>query len=412
MPIDEHRPRALIFAPIYPMQSLNGLAMRLAMFVDAIDSFAKLDILLVPVAGALAHAAGILPSAVRLRSIEPKLDPAYTVINRIDDLQQRAAALRLYGRPRLSALLAPDVIEAVRQAIGSERYDTVHVARAYMLPLLDCITDGPRISIDLDEDDAETLRDRSGALSRAGDPLCSLLLAEADNFTRVIARYAARADTIFASSVADRMSLVSQHPSLKVDVVPNGVEIPPRFPKRDDGRTITFVGAFGYEPNVEGAVWFTRFVLPRLQAGSSQRVLLRLAGASPPAIIQQLQRQPNVEVIGDFRSVADVYGTTSIAISPMRFGRGLRTKIVEAAAHEVVCVAHAACMSDEFSGNIGTVVARDADEFSNACGELLDDPAKRRRWGTAARQFVKTHFDRQKLVNQLATKLNTTASGG
>jgi glycosyltransferase involved in cell wall biosynthesis len=94
--------------------------------------------------------------------------------------------------------------------------------------------------------------------------------------------------------------------------------------------TIMFVGGYRHRPNVDGALWFVREVLPLVQRQIPE-IRTILAGSFPPPAVTRLASQ-NVLVTG---YVADpvlewLYRSANAAILPLRFGGGVKGKLIEA----------------------------------------------------------------------------------
>jgi GT2 family glycosyltransferase len=94
--------------------------------------------------------------------------------------------------------------------------------------------------------------------------------------------------------------------------------------------TIMFVGGYRHRPNVDGALWFVREVLPLVRRQIPE-IRTILAGSFPPPAVTRLASQ-NVLVTG---YVADpvlewLYRSANAAILPLRFGGGVKGKLIEA----------------------------------------------------------------------------------
>ncbi|MBM3595356.1 MAG: glycosyltransferase [Alphaproteobacteria bacterium] len=94
---------------------------------------------------------------------------------------------------------------------------------------------------------------------------------------------------------------------------------------------LLFVGGFAHSPNVDGALWFCQSVMPLLRSG--RKVRLSIAGSRPPAEVLAL-KAADIEVLGfvsDDR-LRSLYRQAHIAVAPLRFGAGVKGKVIEAMA--------------------------------------------------------------------------------
>jgi len=91
---------------------------------------------------------------------------------------------------------------------------------------------------------------------------------------------------------------------------------------------LMFVGNFELDANVDAMLYFTNKVLPLIQR-TIPNVRLRIVGNAPPEEIRRLAGD-TVEVLGFVPSLTAAYKSSSVAIVPVRWGGGLKGKIVEA----------------------------------------------------------------------------------
>jgi len=93
---------------------------------------------------------------------------------------------------------------------------------------------------------------------------------------------------------------------------------------------IIFVAGFGHPPNVDAAKWLVNEIMPRITA-ELPHIHLSLVGSNPTDEVKALAG-PQVLVTGyvtDER-LAELYGLARVAVVPLRFGAGVKNKVVEA----------------------------------------------------------------------------------
>ena len=410
------RPHALFIAPMLPGRSRNGLAMRLRIFLDALATWADVDLAVVPVAGGKVEPTPFLESfgaSLRLHHLAAETGTHFTLLSRLCDPAARLDAFRGYGKPSLASGISPAVVDDIAALAGRNRYDLVHVARSYMIPAIAGLDGRAPLTLDLDEDDLASFASRSAFARRNGDAIranwleqegraCdALLVAELPRFRR-----------IFAASSRDSAALMRRHPGAHVVPIPNAVDVPPRRPRDDDGRTALFVGSFGYQPNVDALLDFARRVMPPLRARAG-RIRLLVAGADPPVAVRALARHPDIRVLGAVDDLAPLYRSASIAIAPMRGGGGTRIKILEAASFAVPVVADATSAAPLFAGPQpwGWIAPSDVD-LTRTCAIALRSPRERERRGAFGYSSVTRHYARPAVVARLARTLREAAGLG
>lgn len=101
---------------------------------------------------------------------------------------------------------------------------------------------------------------------------------------------------------------------------------------------LLFVGGFDHPPNRDAVEWFVREIFGRLRERDS-RYHLTVAGSNPPAEIRALAG-PAIAVAADVseEALALLYRNASAAVVPLRYGAGMKGKVIEAFAHAVPVV--------------------------------------------------------------------------
>ena len=381
----------MLVAPMTPAPTGNGLAMRLALFRDALARVAEVDTLVLPVSGpATDESALTVPVAGRA-------DTQFALLSRIADPAERLRQFRRYGRGSRHAHLSAPVLAEVHSLCAHKRYDFAHIGRLYLADTVDQIP-ARHATLDLDEDDAWAWRRLA---ETQPPPEAARSEAEAEAEDRLLARRAPTFANLFVSGPADRASLLARHPGLAIGLIPNAIAFPPSPERRDDGRTLLFDGAFGYAPNVEGILWFARQVLPRLP----DALRVRLVGRDPPPAIRELHGHHGIEVVGPVVDLGAAYAEATLAIAPLLTGAGTRLKLIEAAAHAVPAVTTAtAARGLDFVTPDTAWLADDAAPFAEAILTVLSDPAGRSRRAALSRKRAQATHDRVQVVERLALR--------
>jgi GT2 family glycosyltransferase len=92
---------------------------------------------------------------------------------------------------------------------------------------------------------------------------------------------------------------------------------------------ILFVAGFGYPPNVDGAIWFVSEILPLIHSKRPD-VHVYLVGSNPSEEVLRLA-SPQITVTGFVSDdeLADYYAQVRVAVAPLRFGAGVKGKVIE-----------------------------------------------------------------------------------
>lgn len=410
-----------MLAPAAPAATGNGLAMRLGQFLDALAHGFDVDLIVAPLGGDLDGAAlawaGGRSSKVHVLDVARTLDTHFDLIQRVVDPEARIEAFARFGRPSLCARLGAKAAILARDLIGTARYDLIHAARSYCAPLaLHLLGPGsgaerPILSVDLDEDDERVYLGLAELAESQGETLRGgWNRAEAAGFVRLREETVARFDLVWISSEVDLRRIGHLRPAGDMALAPNAVAFPRSVARRDDGRTLMFVGTLGYAPNEDAVAWFLETVWPTL--GKRRALRLRVVGAAPSERIKRLAKAPGIEVPGWVEDLRSCYETATLSLAPIRFGAGTRIKLLESAAFETPMISTS--LGAEGLGLCGENhlwLADTAGEFGAAIEQALDSPFERRRRALGARRHVAGHFEREAQVRGLGEALLSVWEG-
>jgi glycosyltransferase involved in cell wall biosynthesis len=188
----------------------------------------------------------------------------------------------------------------------------------------------------------------------------------------------------------DKNELIRICGPIPITVIPNGVDcqffngngIEPQT------ATIAFVGVMNYPPNVDAVIHFTRNVLPLVKKRVPE-VRFIIAGKTPSKSVINLGRLPGVEVTGYVEDIRKIYGRTSVVVVPIRFGTGVKNKVLEAMAMSkpVVATTEAVENIPVINGE-NIIIANEPMAMAEETISLLKDRDRARSIGYAAREHV------------------------
>lgn len=196
-------------------------------------------------------------------------------------------------------------------------------------------------------------------------------------------------------SPADRDALLRLEPSARVEVIPNGVDLDlfapqPQVPEQR-GNLILF-GNMDFLPNADAAVRFARAILPRVRQ-THPEAGFTIVGTNPlPEVRALAQEIPGVEVTGRVDDLKPWIARATMLVAPIRFGAGIKNKVLEAMAMEKPVVSTATgieAMNAEVAALVQTAESDEA--FAAAVAGLLDAPERRRELGRRGREAMQRH---------------------
>ncbi len=95
-------------------------------------------------------------------------------------------------------------------------------------------------------------------------------------------------------------------------------------------KDIMFVGGFRHGPNVDGIMWFIKEVFPKILEKHPD-IKLTVAGAFPPQELIDYESE-HIKVTGFIsdEELSKLYKTTRLIVVPLRYGAGIKGKVIEA----------------------------------------------------------------------------------
>jgi GT2 family glycosyltransferase/glycosyltransferase involved in cell wall biosynthesis len=163
-----------------------------------------------------------------------------------------------------------------------------------------------------------------------------------------IAREAAVLKTreVAALSMADQVIVHSAHEAAylagavaedRLNVIPWTVKPRPGplpFARRQG---ITFLGGYRHTPNVDAVTFFVEQVMPHLRA-LVPGIVFRIAGSHMPDGFHRLAAA-DVLLEGFVPDLGEYLGRQRLMVAPLRYGAGVKGKVLESLAHGLPCVA-------------------------------------------------------------------------
>lgn len=175
----------------------------------------------------------------------------------------------------------------------------------------------------------------------------------------------------------------------RVEVLPNGVDTEYFAVLPDAGEpVILFYGHLRYPPNVDGVVWFCREVLPLVQRAAPEAKVV-IAGKEPVPEVVSLAGLPGVTLVGYAPDLRPYLSQASVVVAPLRFGAGIRNKILESlACGRAVVSTSIGCEGLAVLPGVHLEIADEPRDFACKVVKLLHDRERRLLLGRSGRTLV------------------------
>ncbi|MDA8249804.1 MAG: glycosyltransferase [Rhodospirillales bacterium] len=200
----------------------------------------------------------------------------------------------------------------------------------------------------------------------------------------------ASADCTILLSEAERALVAALLPHARTRVIPAMREIPGRRAPFGPRRGVAFIGGFRHRPNVDAVVSFVREVWPLLATRLGAK--LSIVGADAPPEVLALAG-PDVELLGHVPDLDAVLARCRVTVAPLRFGAGIKGKVVTSLSAGVPCVASPiAAEGMGLTDGVNVRVAADPAAFAAAVEQLHEQPELWQRLSDAGLAFVRRAY--------------------
>jgi glycosyltransferase involved in cell wall biosynthesis len=235
------------------------------------------------------------------------------------------------------------------------------------------------------------------------------LLAHSRYLAAVEMLAARRADIVITHSPVEAELLRREVGFGKVHVVPFAVAS--RKPRRPfaERRGALILGSFGHAPNPDAVHTLIRDILPRVWA-RDPALTCKIVGHGWNA--DRLPGlDPRIEMIGEVEDLDEVFDTVRLTVAPLRFGAGIKGKVLDSFAAGLPCVmTSTAAEGLTLTGSLAHLVAADAAGLAALILHLHADREANEQAGTDGTRMVTQQFCAERVIDAFKEILDPVPS--
>lgn len=387
--------RVLFVVPVTPVFTGNGLAMRAASLLAAMQGEgASIRLVIIP-----AYESGNLELSAEVAALCPRWSrvpaPRPTRWSRLEDRWRGSNANPFWSGPahaRWRRRVERVLSESKEEVLVVFRLSVFSFLLRRRIARMPCW-------LDLDELDSTGLRRQAALAAANGDAEDGRRLERDASLVQKIERgLLGCPQWLSVASEAERGQL-PESVRARAFVLPNCVRSRTVLPLRDDKGgpfRCLFVGSFGYYPNVDAVAWFCADILPRLRKRCDRPVEFLVAGPDFGRRLSFLGPAPDVRILGFVDDLAPVYREADIVVVPLRAAAGTRIKILEAFSFgRAVVSTPIGAEGLRVTPGVELLLAPEEESLAQACATLLADAGEQRRLAARARAYVEREHDPQ-----------------
>ena len=211
-------------------------------------------------------------------------------------------------------------------------------------------------------------------------------------------------DRVVVMTAHERYQLLDEDPSLRVSIVPCGVDStyfkPDPAVEREEA--IVFTGFYVVESNVDAVLWFASKCWPILKKRRPHLKFYVVGPYAPDKVLALGRRDKSIIVTGAVKDVRTYLQRAKVYVCPVRQGSGLRFKLFEVMASGTSLVTTTLGGEGIPLQNGDNCFMADKMEIMADCIDLLlDDDQLRQTMGRQARELVTTRFNWDRGITML-----------
>ena len=161
------------------------------------------------------------------------------------------------------------------------------------------------------------------------------------------------------------------------------------FSERHD---IAFVGGYEHQPNVDAVEYFCESIWPSVRE-SMPEARFRIVGSNVTPAIEKLATIPGVTVVGWVEDLRSELSTVRLTVAPLRFGAGVKGKVVHSMAAGVPCVASPVAVEGMgLADGREVLLAETPEDFAAKIVKLYSDSSLWNQLSGAGEGFCRANF--------------------
>jgi len=198
-------------------------------------------------------------------------------------------------------------------------------------------------------------------------------------------------DCTIVVSEQERQALLQENAELYVEVVPVVCDFCECLTDYTKRRDLVFIGGYEHQPNVDAVFYFTNEIFPLIRQQYPD-ICFHVVGSHPTPEILALNSE-NIVVHGFVPDLSKLMASMRISVNPIRFGAGVKGKLITSMAHGVPCIGTPIAFEGmEIIPDQHALVADTAEAFAAAVGQLYCNPSLWEKLSGAGMAMVRQHF--------------------
>jgi glycosyltransferase involved in cell wall biosynthesis len=201
---------------------------------------------------------------------------------------------------------------------------------------------------------------------------------------------------------------VGRHaPDARRFLIPIASPVPGRLAPYENRAGALFVGGFAHAPNVDAVHFLCGTIWPLVRALLPDAALF-VAGAHPPPEIVAYHGRDGIAIMGHVEDLTELYRSVRVSVAPLRYGAGLKGKVVSSLAVGLPCVVTSIGREGmPHGGTVAIAVADDPQDFARTIAAIHADPEVWYRMSDAGVAYARDNFSIETIAAKVRIMLGS-----
>jgi glycosyltransferase involved in cell wall biosynthesis len=265
----------------------------------------------------------------------------------------------------------------ILQALNEETWDALIVVQSSCARWIDYLPRFP-VRVLMMHDARGLMYERRARVAKTPFERAALLF-QAMLYRRFERIYSRKYDLIVTVSSTDEAWVRKHYRPRRIVTIPipiDGAYFSPMPQEPVDQSRILFTGMMNHPPNVDAVCFFAHTVFPKIRK-VMPKVQFWVVGRDPAEEVRRLDALPGIVVTGFVPDIRKHKAGSAVEVVPLRFGAGMRQKILEAwAMKKCVVSTRIGAEGLDYRDGMNILIADDANTMAEQVVKALNSPEK------------------------------------
>ncbi|MFO7598989.1 MAG: glycosyltransferase [Candidatus Desulfacyla sp.] len=277
----------------------------------------------------------------------------------------------------------------ILQALNEETWDALIVVQSSCARWIDYLPRFP-VSVLMMHDARALMYERRAKIAKTPFERATLVF-QAMLYRRFERIYSRKYDLVVTVSSTDAAWVRKHYRPRRVVTIPIPIDdtyFSPMPEEPVDCCRILFTGMMNHPPNVDAVLFFAHTIFPKIRR-AVPRAQFWVVGRDPTEDVRRLASLPGIVVTGFVPDIRQHKASSAVEVVPLRFGAGMRQKILEAWAMKK-CVVSTSIGAEglDYQDGANILIADDANAMAQQVVKVLNSPEKAAEIGERACETV------------------------